>query len=67
MWSDENDATGHTLTWHIRVVEAIDDGGEVSYLVQTNSNDKAHWMYPESGATFYTPYDQIIVENESVD
>ena len=68
VWADENDATGRTLTWHIGVVEAVDDdGATVSYLVQTNCNNKANWMYPESAATFYTPYDQIIANNLSVE
>ena len=40
---------------------------QVSYLVQTNCNFKANWMYPESAATFYTPYDQIIANNLSVE
>ena len=40
---------------------------QVSYLVQTNCNNKANWMYPESAATFYTPYDQIIANNLSVE
>ena len=40
VWADENDATGRTLTWHIEVVEDVDDGGAtVSYLVQTNNNN----------------------------
>ena len=68
VWSDENDATGKTLTWHIGIVEAIEKGGvKVSYLLQTNNNDKANWMYPESASTFYTPYEQIIALNLSVE
>ena len=68
VWADDNDATGRILTWHIGIVESVDDGGAVvSYLVQTNSNNKANWMYPESASTFYTPYDQIIANNLSVE
>ena len=68
VWADENDATGRTLTWQIGVVEAVDEGGAtVSYLVQTNCNKKENWIYPKSAATFYTPFDQIIANNLSVE
>ena len=67
VWADDNDATGRILTWHIGIVESDDGGAVVSYLVQTNSNNKANWMYPESASTFYTPYDQIIANNLSVE
>ena len=68
VWADDNDTTGRTLTWHIGVVEAMDeDGATVSYLFQTKSSNKSNWMYPESAATFYTQYDQIIANNLSVE
>ena len=29
VWADDNDATGRTLTWHLGIVESVDDGGAV--------------------------------------
>ena len=68
VWSDEADPTGRTLTWYIGVVEAVEKGGAmVSYMVQTNCNNKSNWMYPETSATYYTPRDQIIAMGLSVE
>ena len=39
----------------------------VSYLIQTNTNSKSNWMYPETAATFYTPNDQIIMNSLKVE
>ena len=67
VWADEHDTSGSMLTWHVGVVESIADGGAtVSYLLQSNSRNKSHWIYPESAATFFTPYNQIIAYNLSV-
>ena len=67
VWSDDTDATGQTLTWHIGVVESVDDNGAtVAYLVQTKNNSKNNWMFPESASTHYTPFDQIIATDLSV-
>lgn len=68
VWSDETDPTGQSLTWYIGVVESVDKGGAmVSYLVQTKKSNKSNWMYPETSATYYTPCDQIIATNVSVE
>lgn len=61
VWSDDSDARGRTLTWHIGVVESVtDDGATVAYLVQSKSSSKSNWIFPESATTHFTPYDQII-------
>ena len=71
VWANEADSAGEALTWYLGVVESLSESGAmVSYLVQTKSNDKTHWMYPDtsdigSSNSFYTPYDQIIAEDLS--
>ena len=67
VWSDDTDASGQTLTWHIGVVEQVNnDGATVAYLVQTKNSSKSNWMFPESATTHFTPYEQIISAKLSV-
>ena len=68
VWSDEQDPTGQTLTWYIGVIEDLTDtGANVSYLLQTNTNTKSNWMYPETSSTLFTPFDQMIASDLSVE
>ena len=65
VWSNEDNCTGNTLTWYLGVVESLSENGAmVAYMVQTNTNSKSNWMYPDASSnansTFNTPYDQII-------
>lgn len=67
VWSNEADSTGKTLTWYLGSVQSVSESGAmVSYMIQTNQNDKIHWMYPETSSThinYYTPFEQIL-END---
>ena len=46
--ADDCDATGHTLTWHIGVVESVDnERAIVSKLIQKYIKRKANWMHPK--------------------
>ena len=60
--------TGHKLTWHIGVIESVNENGaNVAYLVQSNAKNKANWIFPESATTFQTPKEQIIANDICVE
>ena len=66
VWSNEADPTGDSLTWYLGVVQTVSEtGAMVSYMVQNKSNDKAHWMYPETSTTntYHTSFEQIIARD----
>ena len=67
VWSDDNDPTGQTLTWHIGVIVSIDAESVTTSYLQSNSKDRCHCVYivyPETATTLCTPKDQIIATQD---